>query len=130
MTLGRGTAGDGEEDVAEIPEQPSLVELAPDTDFAGYRIIRKLGAGAMAAVYLARQSKSDQLVALKVMRAELGVETGQEFLERFRNEIRTAGALSHANIVRAYEAGEADGVYYLAMEYVEGESLLQLVEKA
>lgn len=111
--------------------QPKLVELAPGTCFKGYEIIRELGHGAMAVVYLARQKGLDRLVALKVMRVDHEVESGQEFLERFKNEIKTTAALSHASIVKAYEAGSLEGeLFYFAMEYVDGESLQAILERA
>ncbi|OGV81086.1 MAG: hypothetical protein A3K19_17305 [Lentisphaerae bacterium RIFOXYB12_FULL_65_16] len=87
----------------------------------GYRIERELGHGSMAVVYLANQINLQRLVAFKVLSATLA--QNPEFVERFLNEARSAAALSHQNLVLAYDAGVAGDTYYFVMEYVEGENL-------
>jgi len=100
----------------------NLAKLIP-----GYEIVAKLGEGGMGAVYLARQESMDRMVALKVLPRAMGKE--QEFKERFFQEARAAGRLSHNNIVAAYDASEANGYCYLAMEFVEGETVAQKIKR-
>ncbi len=96
--------------------------LERGTVIAGYRIEEALGRGAMAVVYRAVQLNLQRSVALKVLTEELAGD--QEFVARFFNEARAAAAISHPNIIQAYDAGVAEGdIYYFAMEYVEGETL-------
>jgi serine/threonine-protein kinase len=85
-----------------------------------YRIERELGAGGMAVVYLADDPRHGRPVAVKVMRSELAAALGPE---RFLREIRIAARLRHPNIVPLYDSGEADGLLYYVMPYIEGESL-------
>jgi serine/threonine-protein kinase len=94
---------------------------APQLKIEGYELIKRLGQGAAGEVLLARHEASDQLVALKVLRSEMARDA--QFVERFLREGRLASELDHPNIVRAVEVGESGGVYYFAMEYVEGRSL-------
>lgn len=88
---------------------------------AEYEIIRLLGEGGMAAVYLARERALKRLVAIKVLDPELGVSPG--FRARFQREAELAAGLQHPHIVPIYRVGEADGLSYFTMAYVEGESL-------
>ncbi|MCK5803547.1 MAG: serine/threonine protein kinase [Lentisphaeria bacterium] len=102
-------------------------EIIPrDHILGGYRIEREVGRGAMAIVYRAIQLNLERPVALKVLSPELASDT--EFVARFFNEARAAAALSHANIIQAYDAGLDEGRYYFAMEFVEGRTVLELIE--
>lgn len=101
--------------------------LAPGTVISGFRIERELGRGAMAVVYLATQLDLDRPVAFKVMSAELAAD--REFVSRFVNEARAAAALNHPSIIQAYQVGELDGQYFFCMEYVDGETLLQMIRR-
>jgi len=102
--------------------------LPTGTTVAGYRIERELGRGNMAIVYLATQLNLERHVALKIMTEEMAED--EEFVGRFFNEARAAAALTHPNIVQAYDAGVTEGnVYYFAMEYVEGETLEDRVQR-
>jgi len=85
-----------------------------------FTIVRELGVGGMATVYLARDVKHDRLVALKVLRPELGAVVGAE---RLLAEIRVTAALQHPNILPLFDSGEADGLIYYTMPYVKGETL-------
>ncbi len=87
----------------------------------GYRIIRKLGAGAMATVFLAKQMSLDRLVAIKVLPKKFS--QNQNFIERFLREGRAAAKLSHNNIVAAYEIGQAGEHHFFVMEYVDGDTV-------
>ena len=96
-------------------------ELLADTNFPHYRVVRKLGAGGMGEVYLAEDSRLDRKVALKVLLSEF--VANEDRLRRFILEAKAAAALSHPNIAHIYEVGEADGAHYIAMEFVDGDTL-------
>ncbi|HSR14869.1 MAG TPA: serine/threonine-protein kinase, partial [Gemmatimonadales bacterium] len=85
-----------------------------------YQIVRELGAGGMATVYLAEDQKHHRPVAIKVLRPELASAIGPE---RFLREIEIAARLQHPHILPVYDSGEADGLLYYVMPFVEGESL-------
>ena len=91
-----------------------------------YTIERELGRGGMAVVYLARDVKHDRLVALKVLRPEVGASIGAE---RFLREIQISAQLNHPNILMLIDSGEADGMLYYVMPYVEGESLRDWLDR-
>ncbi|HEY3612413.1 MAG TPA: Stk1 family PASTA domain-containing Ser/Thr kinase [Gaiellales bacterium] len=92
-----------------------------------YRVLGRLGVGGMATVYLAEDSSLGRKVALKVM-AERYAEDG-EFVERFRREAQAAARLNHPNIIAVYDRGEANGRPYIAMEYLQGRTLKQVIQK-
>ena len=97
-----------------------------DSLFDGrYRILRKLGAGGMANVYLAEDQELGRRVAIKILNERHAND--EQFVERFRREAKNAAALSHPNIVSIYDRGEAEGTYYIAMEYLDGRSLKELI---
>ena len=94
----------------------------------GYRIIRKLGAGAMATVFLAQQESLDRPVAIKVLPKKFS--ENEDFLERFYKEGRAAAKLNDANIVQAYDVGKSGEYHYFVMEYVDGDTVYeQITEK-
>src|SRR5271154_2808995 len=93
----------------------------PGANLAHYRIVSLLGGGGMGEVFLAEDTRLHRKVALKVLLPEVAEDT--ERLARFVQEARAASALSHPNAAHIYEIGEADGSHYLAMEYIEGETL-------
>src|SRR6201987_4545115 len=96
-----------------------------------YRVEGLLGTGAMGEVYRAHDPSIDRLVAIKVLRPELTVGSGAEqLLERFRREARAAGRRFHPNIVAIWDFGEENGMPFLAMEYVEGRSLGELIKSS
>ena len=97
-----------------------------DTLFDGrYRIERKLGAGGMADVYLAEDQELGRRVAIKILNSRHGND--DQFIERFRREAKNAAALNHPNIVSIYDRGEAEDTYYIAMEYLDGRTLKELI---
>ena len=89
--------------------------------FGHYEIRSKLGAGGMGEVYLAQDTGLDRKVALKVLPADLAAN--QDRMRRFVQEAKAAAALNHPNIAHIYEIGEADGVHFIAMEFVDGHTL-------
>jgi beta-lactam-binding protein with PASTA domain len=90
-----------------------------------YRIIRKLGSGGMANVYLAEDEELGRRVAIKILNDHHASD--DQFVERFRREAKNAAGLSHPNIVSIYDRGQAEGTYYIAMEYLEGRSLKERI---
>ena len=92
-----------------------------------YEIIRSIGEGGMANVYLARDIILNRLVAVKILRGDLAED--EKFVRRFQREAIAASSLTHPNIVELYDVGEDHGKYYIVMEYVEGKTLKSLVKK-
>ncbi|MDD3241615.1 MAG: Stk1 family PASTA domain-containing Ser/Thr kinase [Bacilli bacterium] len=92
-----------------------------------YEIIKSIGEGGMANVYLAFDVILDRKVAVKVLRGDLSND--EKFVRRFQREALSASSLTHPNIVEMYDVGESDGTYYIVMEYVEGKTLKQLIKK-
>ena len=99
-----------------LKESKAAVKKIP-----GYKILGKLGAGAMAVVYKAKQLSLNRMVAIKVLPKRFS--ENPEYVERFYKEGRAAGKLNHNNIVQAIDVGEAGGYHYFVMEYVEGKTL-------
>jgi serine/threonine-protein kinase len=104
----------------------AVTDTLINTLFDGrYRILRKLGSGGMANVYLAEDEDLGRRVAIKILNDRYAND--ELFIERFRREAKSAAALSHPNIVSIYDRGEAEGTYYIAMEVIEGRSLKELI---
>ena len=92
-----------------------------------YQIIRLIGEGGMANVYLAHDTILDRDVAVKILRGDLADD--EKFVRRFQREAIAASSLNHPNIVEMYDVGEDNGLYYIVMEYVEGKTLKQLLKR-
>ena len=92
-----------------------------------YEIIRSIGEGGMANVYLGYDTILDRNVAIKVLRGDLSND--EKFVRRFQREALSASSLAHPNIVEVYDVGEDNGLYYIVMEYIEGKTLKQLLKK-
>ena len=92
-----------------------------------YEIIRILGEGGMANVYLANDTILNRKVAVKVLRGDLAND--EKFVRRFQREALSASSLNHPNIVEIYDVGEDDGNFYIVMEYIEGKNLKQLIKR-
>ena len=102
-------------------------QLRPGATFAGrYEVKEMLGAGGMGVVYRAFDRELQEPVAIKTLKPE-AMAGGSVALDRFKQEIRLARKIAHRNVVRTYDLGEQNGMYYLTMEYVEGTSLKQLI---
>jgi serine/threonine-protein kinase len=112
-----------EDPTGDNPEAGSLPR-----EIAGYEILGELGRGGMGVVYKARQTRLNRLVALKMILT--GVHAGSEQLARFRAEAQVVARLQHPHIVNIYDVGEHQGLPYLALEYVDGGNLAQLLEGA
>jgi serine/threonine-protein kinase len=92
-----------------------------------YRVLERVGSGGMADVYCAEDSRLGRTIAIKVLHERFSQD--REFVERFRREASAAAGLQHPNIVGVYDRGDSDGAYYIAMEFVEGETLKDLIRR-
>lgn len=92
-----------------------------------YQIIKSIGEGGMANVYLAYDTILDRNVAVKILRGDLSND--EKFVRRFQREALSASSLAHQNIVEVYDVGEDNGEYYIVMEYIEGKHLKNLIKK-
>ena len=104
------------------------MNLATGTRLGPYEVLSPLGAGGMGQVYLAQDTKLDRKVALKILPAE--VAANQERMRRFVQEAKAAAGLNHPNIAHVYEIGETDGTHFIAMEFVDGQTLRKLIHGA
>ena len=107
-------------------ESETYVDLTGRT-LGGYTILRRLGRGGMADVYLARQESLDRNVALKVLKPDLAGD--ESYIERFKREAQSAAKLVQANIVGVYEVGEMGGLHFIAQEYVVGRNLREYMSR-
>ena len=94
-----------------------------------YDVIEELGRGAMGVVYKVRDPNIGRLVALKTMRLDVQGLEHDEVLRRFRHEARAAGRMNHPNVVIVHDADENDGLFYIAMEYIQGETLYSILSR-
>ena len=102
--------------------------LGPGQLFAGrYEILAPLGQGGMGVVYKARDRELDEVVAVKLVRTDL-IAIDPMAVERFKEEVRLARRISHRNVARTHDFGEADGLYYVTMEFVAGTPLKDLIK--
>ncbi len=124
VAMGSETGNPG---AAPVERQPAPLPEEMAKHFPQFEILTLLGQGGMGAVYKARQPALDRFVALKVLPAHAAADAG--FAERFNREARALAKLNHPNIVAVYEFGQADGLHYLIMEFVDGPNLRQ-VEQA
>lgn len=125
--LSTGKAGDGITKKTSQPKSPKpLLDPSnlPET-FGDYRILKQLGAGGMGWVYLARDTRMDRLVAIKVPRFS-GADD-KKTINRFYQEVRSAAALQHPNICSIYDVNQIEGVPFMTMRYIEGKTLASLI---
>ena len=101
--------------------------ISPNTAFGRYTILNQIGAGGMGEVYLAHDTKLDRKVALKILPADLAAK--QDRMRRFVQEAKAAAALNHPNIAHIYEIGEQGGTNFIAMEFVDGLTLRELIHE-
>src|SRR4030095_14879825 len=106
-------------------QRARMAQLSPGTNLSHYRVISTLGAGGMGEVYLAQDAKLDRKVALKILPADLAAN--QDRMRRFTQEAKAAAALNHPNIAHIYEIGEQQGTNFIAMEFIDGETLSEAI---
>ncbi|MHC4080993.1 MAG: serine/threonine protein kinase [Planctomycetota bacterium] len=112
----------------QIERLKSELEARRSTEqIPGYKIIKKIGSGAMATVFMAKQLSLDRLVAIKVLPKRLSANAN--FIERFYKEGKAAAQLNHPNIVSAYDVGKAGDHHYFVMEYVDGKTVYDRITK-
>ena len=103
-----------------------MAEVMPNTMVDGrYRVVSRLGSGGMADVFLAEDQQLGRKVALKLLHHRFAQDP--DFVERFRREAQAAAGLQHPNVVSVYDCGSFDDTYYIAMEYLPGRSLKDLI---
>jgi serine/threonine-protein kinase len=121
------TSAPGSAATAVLQSTPTGSRMERGSSFGGrYEILGTLGRGGMGVVYRARDRQLDDTVALKVLRAEV-LQEDPSLLDRFKQEIKLARRITHRNVLRTHDFGEADGVPYISMEYLEGVTLKDLV---
>jgi serine/threonine-protein kinase len=124
--MGSGATQTGRGDMDRMGGGQGTVLVAGQTLANRYEIKKVLGAGGMGMVYKALDKELGETVAIKTLRPEF-MEADANALDRFRSEIRLARRISHRNVVRTHDIGEAEGLYYITMEFVEGSSLKDLI---
>lgn len=107
----------------QSPESSSTETDLTGRQLGDYQLLRRLGRGGMANVYLAKQNSLNRNIALKILKPELAKD--DSYVQRFRQEAQAAAKLVQANIVQIYEVGECEGYYFIAQEYVRGRNLSQ-----
>jgi serine/threonine protein kinase len=108
--------------------QTPIKELTTGSTFAGrYQVIEELGKGGMGRVYKVLDKEIEEKVALKLLKPEIASD--EETIKRFRNELKLARTISHKNICRMYDLGQAEGNYFITMEYVPGENLKSSIRR-
>ena len=115
----------GKEDFDRLRREAKRVE--GKEQIAGYRLLDRLGEGAMGAVYRAKQLSLDREVAVKVLDPELA--SNEAYVKRFMSEARAVARLNHTNIISGIDVGDADGIKYLVMEYADGMTVSSLLER-
>ena len=110
------------------PAPAALPSLACPGRFREYDLLEKLGEGGMGTVYKARHRKLNKLAAIKILPA--GLAQDPQRITRFKREMKAIGQLDHTHIVAALDAGEAEGRHYLALEYIEGQDLSKIADRA
>jgi eukaryotic-like serine/threonine-protein kinase len=122
QTLATGGQGWSVPAADGIVSPAALVQLAPGTSIGSrYEIVRLLGQGGMGAVYQAHDKELERQVAIKVIRADMA--SNPEILRRFKQELILARQITHKNVIRIFDLGQADGIKFITMEYIEGENL-------
>ena len=111
-----------------VVSSTAVVQLGPGSSIGSrYQIVRLLGQGGMGAVYQAHDRELDRQVAIKVIRADMAANP--EILRRFKQELILARQITHKNVIRIFDLGQADGVKFITMEYIEGENLQSLLRR-
>jgi tetratricopeptide (TPR) repeat protein/predicted Ser/Thr protein kinase len=122
QTLATGGQGWSVPAADGVVSNAALVQLSPGTSIGSrYEIVRLLGQGGMGAVYQAHDKELERQVAIKVIRADMAANP--EILRRFKQELILARQITHKNVIRIFDLGQADGIKFISMEYIEGENL-------
>ncbi|MGH9744199.1 MAG: protein kinase domain-containing protein, partial [Candidatus Acidiferrum sp.] len=128
QTLATGGQGWSVPAAEWIVSPGSVVQLSPGTSIGSrYEIVRLLGQGGMGAVYQAHDRELERQVAVKVIRADMA--SNPEILRRFKQELILARQITHKNVIRIFDLGQADGIKFITMEYIEGENLQSVLRR-
>ena len=114
-------------DIAPTPPGESHQAMLVGRTISHYQVLSLLGAGGMGEVYLARDPRLDRTVALKILPGEFAADADR--MQRFTREAKAASALNHPNVAHIYDVGESDGISFIVMEHVEGETLLTRIRR-
>ncbi|MGB7283935.1 MAG: protein kinase [Candidatus Acidiferrum sp.] len=126
QTLATGGQGWSVPAAEGVISSSTVVRLDPGTAIGSrYEIVRLLGQGGMGAVYQAQDRELDRQVAIKVIRSDMAANP--EILRRFKQELILARQITHKNVIRIFDLGQADGIKFITMEYIEGENLQSLL---
>jgi len=112
-------------DVAPRPSSEPQEHPLVGRTLGHYQVVSLLGAGGMGEVYLARDPRLDRTVALKILPSDLAADPDR--MQRFEREARAASALNHPNVATIYDVGESDGIHFIAMEHVDGETIAERI---
>ena len=128
QTLATGGQGWSVPAADGIVSSTSVIQLTPGTSIGSrYEIVRLLGQGGMGAVYQAHDRELDRQVAIKVIRSDMAANP--EILRRFKQELILARQITHKNVIRIFDLGQADGIKFITMEYIEGENLQSVLRR-
>ncbi|MGC1620605.1 MAG: serine/threonine-protein kinase, partial [Candidatus Acidiferrum sp.] len=128
QTLATGGQGWSVPAVDGVITSAAVVQLVPGSAIGSrYEIVRLLGQGGMGAVYQAHDRELERQVAIKVIRADMAANP--EILRRFKQELILARQITHKNVIRIFDLGQADGIKFITMEYIEGENLQSVLRR-
>jgi tetratricopeptide (TPR) repeat protein/predicted Ser/Thr protein kinase len=128
QTLATGGQGWSVPAADGVVSNTALIQLSPGTSIGSrYEIVRLLGQGGMGAVYQAHDKELDRQVAIKVIRADMAANP--EILRRFKQELILARQITHKNVIRIFDLGQAEGIKFITMEYIEGENLQSVLRQ-
>jgi eukaryotic-like serine/threonine-protein kinase len=128
QTLATGGQGWSVPAADGVVSSTALLQLSPGTSIGSrYEIVRLLGQGGMGAVYEAHDKELEREVAIKVIRADMAANP--EILRRFKQELILARQITHKNVIRIFDLGQADGIKFITMEYIEGENLQSVLRR-
>ena len=128
QTLATGGQGWSVPAADGVVSNNALVQLSPGASVGSrYEIVRLLGQGGMGAVYQAHDKELERQVAIKVIRADMAANP--EILRRFKQELILARQITHKNVIRIFDLGQADGIKFITMEYIEGENLQNVLRR-
>ncbi|MGC1483398.1 MAG: protein kinase [Candidatus Acidiferrum sp.] len=128
QTLATGGQGWSVPAADGITSSTPLIQLSPGSSIGGrYEIVRLLGQGGMGAVYQAHDRELERQVAIKVIRADMAANP--EILRRFKQELILARQITHKNVIRIFDLGQAEGIKFITMEYIEGDNLQSVLRQ-
>jgi serine/threonine-protein kinase len=129
LTKKKDAAGETPSEAHAVPAMFQEPSVSQPTPFGSYELIRRIGAGGMGEVFLARERHNDATRACVVKKVLPSLQANRAFVGRFLDEAKVVVRLNHANVARVYAMGEVDGEYYLTMEYVQGKTVSRFTKR-